>query len=839
MLAASSVGLSIEQAYNRSSVSIKNNKFSHSARASGLKVYVMTDTKPQKHFRTCNLCEAMCGLVVEHDGKQVLSIKPDKEDVVSKGHICPKALALKDFHEDPDRLRAPMLKTAQGWKQISWNRAFDIVGKRVKEIQNQYGKDAIGVYLGNPNAHHHGNVIYLLNFLRSLDTKNRYSATSNDQLPHMRANYELFGHQALFPVPDIDHSDLYILLGCNPAASNGSLMSAPDYLGRLKAIRKRGGEVILIDPKKSETARVVDQHLFIRPGTDALMLLGMVHTLFDEGLVDLGRLQPIIEGLADVQIISSDFPPERVANACGIDAETIRDLARKLANTARGVMFGRMGTSTQEFGGLSTWLIYVLNILTNHLDERGGLMFTKPAADLTELTHYLDEKGSNGTFTTESGLPEFGRELPSSAIADQIETKGPNQIRAMITVAGNPVISSPNSNRLERALGSLDFMVCIDSYLNETTKHADLILPGSSQLEQAHYDIIFNLISVRNVAKYSPALFEPGKNTKHDWEILLELTHRFGRGGSILESTKEFAQYHAMKRLGPDGVLDILLRVGPYGTQLPGTSSVGTFILDTIQDVFPASHPLRRALDNGPYGPQNRGLSKGLCIASLKNYPHGVDLGSLQSALPERLFTSNKHISLVPAGYMADVPRLRKHLNMLDEMRESSQGKVDVHAQMTLIGRRDVRSNNSWLHNSQRLVKGKNRCTAQISKEDAEKRKISSGDMLKVSTDYGAVTIECEVTEDIMPGVISIPHGWGHDHEGTQLSIASKHPGVNMNVLISDQFVDKLTGTSVLNGMPVRVEVLKAPPRKAATQASKAKAKPRKKTASARKDKVA
>ena len=798
----------------------------------------MTDTKTQTHFRTCNLCEAMCGLVVEHDGKQVLSIKPDKEDVVSKGFICPKALALKDYHEDPDRLRAPMLKTAQGWKQISWNRAFDIVGKRINEIQDQYGKDAISVYLGNPNAHHHGNIIYLLNFLRSLDTKNRYSATSNDQLPHMRANYELFGHQALFPIPDIDHTDLFILLGSNPAASNGSLMSAPDYLGRLKAIRKRGGEVILIDPKKSETARVVDQHMFIRPGTDALMLLGMIHTLFDEGLVDLGRLQANIEGVADVQIISSDFPPERVAAACGIDADTIRSLARKLAETPRAVLFGRMGTSTQEFGGLATWFIYLLNILTSHLDERGGLMFTKPAADMVELTHYLNEKGSSGTFTTEGGLPEFASELPSSAIADQIETKGPSQIRAMITVAGNPVISSPNSNRLERALGSLDFMVCIDSYLNETTKHADLILPGSSQLEQSRYDIVFNLLSVRNAAKYSPALFEPGKNTKHDWEILLELTHRFASGGSLLDSVKELGQYQTMKRLGPDGVLDILLRVGPYGTQVPGTSSVGTFIIDTIQDVFPASHPLRRALDNGPYGPQNRGLSKGLCIASLKNYPHGVDLGSLQSSLPERLYTSNKRISLVPGNYMTDIPRLRKHLGLLDEMLGASAKHSDEHAQMVLIGRRDIRSNNSWLHNSQRLVKGKNRCTAQISEEDAKLRKISSGDMLKVSTDYGAVTIECEVTADIMAGVISIPHGWGHDHEGTQLSVASKRPGVNVNVLISDQFVDKLTGTSVLNGMPVRVEVLKTPPRKAASRAEKPKAAAAKKT-SARKARVA
>lgn len=772
----------------------------------------MKQQEALKHFRTCNLCEAMCGVVIEHDETQVLSIKGDKEDPHSKGHICPKALALKDYHEDPDRIRTPMLKTQQGWKQISWSKAFDIAATRIREIQREHGSDAVGAYIGNPNVHHHGNLLYMLNFLKSLQTKNRFSATSNDQLPHMRASYEMFGHQALFPVPDIDHTDLFILMGSNPAASNGSLMSAPDYLGKLKAIRRRGGEVILIDPKKSETAKVVDTHHFIKPGTDALMLMGLVHTLFDESLVDTGRLQSVIEGIANVQLMSSDFAPETVAPLCGIDAETIRDLARKLANTPRAAIFGRLGTSTQEFGGLATWLLYVINILTGHLDERGGLMFTKPAADLVELSSYIGEKGSVGTFSSVSGLPEFSSELPSSAMADQIETKGSAKIRAMITIAGNPIISSPNSNRLERAFGALEFMISIDSYLNETTKHADLILPGTSQLEQSHYDVALNMIAVRNVAKYSPALFEPPKNAKHDWQILLELTRRIKSGGSLLRGARVETEYQTLKRLGPDGILDMMLRLGPYGTQLPGTSTLGAFLIDTIQDIFPPGHKLRKAVDNGPYGPQNRGLSKGLCIASLKSYPHGVDLGSLQSALPERLFTRRKRIKLVPQSYLEDLPRLRKHLQLL-------QGAKDC-KQLLLIGRRDVRSNNSWMHNSQRLVKGKNRCLAQINPKDARSLKLKSGDLIKVSTDYGAVRIECELTEDIMQGVISIPHGWGHDHEGTQLSVASKRPGVNVNVLLSDQFVDKLTGTSALSGMPVNVELESRPKQSSRRKAS-------------------
>jgi anaerobic selenocysteine-containing dehydrogenase len=757
----------------------------------------MTQHKASQHFRTCNLCEAMCGVVIEHAGEEILSIKGDKNDPHSKGHICPKALGLKDFHEDPDRLRVPQIKTEDGWKQVSWNKAFNIIANKVKAIQKDHGKDAVGVYVGNPNVHHHGNILYLLNLFETLETKNRFSATSNDQLPHMRANYEMFGHQALFPVPDIDHTDLYILIGCNPAASNGSLMSAPDYLGRLKAIRKRGGQVILIDPKKSETARVVDQHLPIKPGTDALMLMALIHTLFDEGLVETGRLKSSIEGIADVQLLCTDYQPERVADICGMPAQTIRDLARKLATTPRAAIFGRMGTSTQEFGGLATWLVYVANILTNHLDERGGLMFTKPAADLVEVSTFLGEQGSVNSFQSKSGLPEFSGELPANTMADQIEIEGPNQIKAMFMIAGNPVLSSPNSNRLDKAFAGLDFMVSVDSYLNETSKHADVILPSSSHLEQSHYDVALNMIAVRNVAKYSPPLFKPAKNTKHDWEIILEIARRLQPTG-LLDTLKTEARYQTLKRLGPDGVLDLLLRVGPYGTQIPGTSQIGAFIIDTIQDIFPPGHILRRALDVGPYGPQNRGLSKGLCVASLMNYPHGVDLGSLQSSLPERLFTQNKRIKLVPPSYSADMPRLRKFMEQA-----SSAANADT---LSMIGRRDVRSNNSWMHNSKRLVKGKNRCTMQIHPDDAAKRKISNGEEVRISSKLGSIQIPAEITDDIMQGVVSVPHGWGHNHGDTQLSVASVRPGVNVNILLDDGFVDKLTGTSVLNGVPVQVE---------------------------------
>ncbi len=743
------------------------------------------------HFRTCNLCEAMCGIAIEVENNQITSIKGDHDDTFSKGHICPKALALKDIQEDPDRLKQPLMKTKEGWKTISWNKAFDLVASKAKEIQKTYGKNALGAYFGNPNTHHHGNILYLLPFIQALKTKNRFSATSNDQLPHMQANLELFGNQYLFPVPDIDHMDLFILLGSNPSASNGSLMSAPDYSGRLKKICQRG-EVILIDPRKTESTKTCTEHLFIKPGTDAFLLLGILNTLFAENLIETGRLHPHMEGLAEIQLICAEFSPELVSTSTGISPENITKLARKLASTPRACIFGRMGTSTQEFGGIATWLIYVINALTNHLDERGGLMFTKPAADMTEITDWLGQKGHLNRYRSISGLPEFSGELPSSTMADQILLDSDEQIKMMFVVAGNPILSSSNSKRLEEAFKSLDFMVSIDFYLNETSRHADIILPPTAPLEQSHYDLAFNMISVRNVAKFSPALFENDKNTRHDWQILLELKKRLD-SLDILSRAKESASYQVLKRVGPDGLLDLILRTGPYGTQLPGTSQTGRFIVDAIQGFIPSKHPIRKILDLSPYGTPNRSLSKGLCLSSLLNYPHGIDLGPLQSRLPERLYTPKKRIRLAPISYLKDMTRLRKALE-----REPSNN-------LLLIGRRHVRSNNSWLHNSYRLVKGKNRCTLMIHPEDAQKANLKDGDTALVKSRVGMLHIETQVTKEIMQGVISIPHGWGHSLPDTQLSVAEKYSGVNINILTDDAFVDRLTGTAAFNGIPVSV----------------------------------
>jgi len=772
----------------------------------------MDTVQPEVHYRNCNLCEAMCGVAIEVEDRQIISIKGDKEDPFSKGHICPKALSLKDFHEDPDRLRKPMLKTNEGWKEVSWGKAYDFIGSKVKRVQKDHGADAVGVYLGNPNVHHHGNLLFGGLFLAGLNTRNRFSATSNDQLPHMRTNFEMFGHQLLFPVPDIDHTDLFILVGSNPAASNGSLTSAPDYIGRLKNIRRRGGKVILIDPRKTETARVVDEHISVRPGTDAFVFLGMLNTLFDEGLIETGRLKSNIDDIAQIQLLCSDFTPEYVSPITGLQADQIKSLARQLAKTPRAALFGRMGTSTQEFGTLATWLIYVLNVVTNHLDERGGLMFNKPAADMVELAALAGEKGHVNEYQSRSGLPEFGGELPASTMAEQIELPGEGQIKAMFVVAGNPVLSSPNGERLSKAFESLDLLVSLDCYMNETSCLADVILPSTSQLEQSHYDLVFNMMSVRNVAKFSPALFEREKSARHDWEILLELSRRLA-GNGIRSRAQNEVVFQVLKRLGPDGLLDIILRTGPYGTQIPGTTQVGAFFIDALHDLFGNNHLIRKLIDMGPYGAPNRTLSKGLCTASLQNYPHGVDLGSLQSCLPDRLYTDNKRIKLAPTSFIKDMSRLRKR----------GEHVLSVgHDQLLMIGRRDVRSNNSWMHNFQRLVKGKNRCTALMHPADAESRGIKEDADVCVSSEIGSIELPVELTTDIMEGVISVPHGWGHTNDEVRMEIAKRRPGVNVNAIIDDKFVDRLSGTSVLNGVAVSVVSCGTAPEAAKPSAAKA-----------------
>ena len=722
-------------------------------------------SKSAPHYRSCNLCEAICGIEISVEAERKLIIRGDKEDPFSRGYICPKAVALQDFHFDADRLRQPVRRTASGWQRISWDEALDEVGKNLKRIYATYGRNSTATYLGNPNVHNYGAMLFAPGFLRSLHTRNRFSATSVDQLAHHLAAYLMFGHQLLLPVPDVDRTNLFLILGANPAVSNGSMMTAPDISNRLQALRERGGKVIVVDPRRNETARVADRHLFIRPGTDVFLLLALLHVIFAEQLTRLNRLASFTDGVEAVAKIAAEFSPERVASVTRIEAQEIRRLAREFVAAESAVCYGRIGLSTQEFGGVCQWLINVLNIVTGNLDREGGAMFPLPAFDPVTAPRSLAPRGSYGRWRSRvRKLPEFGGELPVVALAEEILTPGDGQVKALVTLAGNPVLSTPNGRELDRALESLEFMVSIDPYINETTRHAHIILPPTSPLERGHYDLAFHVLAIRNTTKFSPVLFERDKDALHDWEILLELQTRMEQHGNDLF---RLLKRNLIRSFGPERILDLALRFGPYGGRL------------------------------NPF-------SKGLTLKKVKAAVHGIDLGPLRPCLPARLRTDNRVINLAPELFVQDIERVKSRL-----ANATSNGDSD--GQLLLIGRRQLRSNNSWLHNSSRLVKGnpaKPRCTILMHPTDAVDRNLKQGQEALVKSRVGAISLPVELSNEIMRGVVSIPHGWGHDRAGNQLAVAQQHAGASINDLTDESSIDLLCGTAAFNGTPVTVEAL-------------------------------
>ncbi|WP_428653762.1 molybdopterin-dependent oxidoreductase [Runella sp.] len=697
-------------------------------------------TNPSVHYRACNLCEAICGLEITYVDNQVVSIIGDKKDSFSRGHICPKALALKDIYEDPNRLKLPLKRSENGWKTISWENAFDEITNKIKAVQIRNGNNAVAMYAGNPSVHNSGTFLSGTSLMRVLKTRNIYSATSVDQLPHHFAAWQMFGHPFLLPIPDIDRTDFWLIMGGNPIASNGSLMTVPDVGNRLKAIQQRGGKVVVIDPRFTETATKADEHHFIRPGTDVFLLLAMLQVIFAEGL---DKTPDFVTGLEELKHIVVEFLPEKVEAQTGIAADSIRSLTRAFANAPSAVAYGRVGLSMQAFGGACQWLLNALNIVTGNIDRAGTAMFTHPAVDILANPKGLYDK-YNRYQSRVRGLPEFMGELPVSVLAEEILTEGEGQIKALITSCGNPILSTPNGRQLDKALESLELMVAIDIYVNETTRHADYILPPATGLEVAHYDLTFNALAIRNVTRFSEPLFPKAENAKYDWEIFQELAARLS--GDYSAKTASAPQ-------DPHSKVDMGLRFGGYQ----------------------------------------------LSLEQLRQQPHGMDLGPLRPDLPNRLQTQDKKIHLAPELLRKDVARIKKVL-------EQSLSNSDF--DLLLTNRRHLRDNNSWLHNSQRLVKGRNRCTLMMHPDDAMQRNIAEIDVVKISSRVGEVEVPVEITDKVMKGTVSLPHGYGHGREGVQLSVAQSHAGVSVNDLTDDLVIDELTGNAVFVGVPVRVEVV-------------------------------
>lgn len=702
----------------------------------------------QTHYRTCPLCEATCGLAIDVDGDTVVKIRGDEQDAFSRGYLCPKGVALMDLHADPDRLRRPLRRTSGGFEPIAWDDALDEAADLLTKVQQRHGDDAVAVYAGNPTVHNIGAMLFGPPLMRALGTRSRFSATSLDQLAHHLAAWAMYGHQLLIPIPDLERTRLFLMLGANPVASNGSLMTAPDVKKRLLELRARGGKLVVIDPRRTETAAIADEHHFITPGTDVFLLLAIVNTLLHDKLMRPGPLPAITRGLGEVEAAVIEYTPEKAAAVTGIDAGVIRRLARELGTAESSVAYGRMGCSTQEYGGLCQWLFQLINLITGNLDRPGGVMFTRPAVGVLERV----SRGSYGRWRSRvRGLPEFGGELPSATLAEEIDTAGQGQIRGLLTNAGNPVLSAPNGNRLEAALPTLEAFVAVDFYLNETTRHAHLILPPTGPLEHEHYDAAFYALSIRNVARWSDPVFDRPPGTLHDWEILGGLTERILARRKAPLSKRMAAR--AQRALGPERLIDLGLRVGPYGLR--------------------------------------RGLS-GLSLAALRAAPHGVDLGPLQPCLPAALRTKSGEIEAAPKLFLDALATLR-----LPPPRPDGE--------LSLIGRREIRTNNSWMHNAPRLAAGKDRCTVWMHPSDASARGIGDGARVRVRSRVGEIELSAQVTDAIAPGVVSIPHGFGHDRPGTRLRVAREHAGASINDLTDDQRVDALTGAVAFSGVPVTV----------------------------------
>lgn len=746
-------------------------------------------------FRTCPLCEAGCGLEITLKGEQVVRIRGDRDDVFSHGFICPKGSTLKQLHEDPDRIRKPLVKRNGVHVEVEWDEAWQEVHRGINGIIDRHGREAFAVYLGNPGAHSLSAMMYNRVVLQSVGTRQRYSASTVDQAPRQVASAYVFGTAVSVPVPDLDRTDYLMILGGNPYASNGSMCTAPDFPGRIEAIRARGGKLVVVDPRRSRTAEEADEWLAIRPGTDALLLMSIVNVLFADGLANPGPVvSGLLNGLDEVRNASAAFTPEAVAPTTGLDPTVVRRIAHELAAAPTSTVYGRIGTTTTEFGTTASWLIDVINILTGNFDSPGGAMFAMPVAGGAST------RGQSGTgpgFKTGRGhtrvrnLPEIMGEYPVAALAEEITEPGEGQVRAMITVAGNPVLSTPNSNRLDAALETLEFMVSVDMYLNETTRHANVILPPPSQLQRGHYDLLLLQFAVRNVANYSPPVLPLDEGQPDEWEVMAKLSMMLqGKG------------VDADPAIVDDSSISSLVRHSVSDPNSPIRGRDADEILAMLAET--GHRGPERTLDfmlrTGPFGDGFGSNPQAVSLQTLIDNPHGVDFGALEPRLPEILRTPSGRIELAAAPLIGDVDRLAAAMITPDP------------DQFTLVGRRHLRSNNSWMHNINVLVKGKVRCTLTVHPDDAAKLGLVNGGYAKVTSRVGSVEAPVEISEDIRPGVVSLPHGWGHGVEGTRMSVAAEHAGVNSNVLADHEAFDPLSGTSVLNGIPVTiVPVLTAP----------------------------
>ena len=718
-------------------------------------------TMSQTVFRTCTLCEAMCGLSLEVDGDKIVDVRPDEDDVFSRGYICPKGAAIAAVHDDPDRLRSPMRRTPSGdFEPIGWDEAFDLVGAKLNSIRAQHGADSVALYMGNPIAHNHAALILRNGLMRALGTRNCTSAGSQDTSPRFATSYYLYGSSLAVPIPDVDRTDYLLCLGANPRVSNGSFLTAPNIRERLQGIRRRGGRVVVVDPRRTETAREADEHVAILPGGDAAFLFSIAHVIVNEQLVRREHVDRLSVGFAEIERRLAPFTPQSVAGTTGIDPATIRRLAREFAAAPTSVAYSRVGVCNNAHGTVATLATDIVNLVAGRVGEIGGAMFPTPVFDARPILKLTKADGHARWQSRVRGLPETFGDLPAAILAEEIETPGKGQVRAMVTYAGNPVLSTPNGPRLDRALGQLEFMVSVDLYINETTRHANVILPPAWSLTEDHVDLISTNAAVRNVARWSPPALPRPANSRSDWEILLELTYRLG-GGPTGIRVVDWA-HRLGRRVGirwrPDATVDMLVRLGPHGDR---------------------------------YLPFGRGLN----LKKLKAAPHGIDLGPMQPGIAHRVVHRDGKMHL--DGQVL--------LSAIDDLAASLDQKPRGEDMLLLIGRRELRSNNSWMHNVPELVSGRPRCVLLVHPHDAARIGVNDGDTAILESAVRTGEVPVHLSDEMRAGVVSLPHGWGHAASARWQQVAGANPGVSANDWTDDQQIESVVGQSILNGVPVRL----------------------------------
>jgi anaerobic selenocysteine-containing dehydrogenase len=743
---------------------------------------VATSNGHRTALRICPLCEATCGLELTLDGDRVTSVRGDRDDVFSGGYLCPKGALFGELEHDPDRLDGPRVRRDGKLVPATWDEADAEVATRLRAVVDEHGPDAVAIYLGNPNVHTLAGQLYARPLVKALRTRNVYTASSVDQLPKHVACGAMFGDPLAIPVPDIDRTELLVVLGANPRVSNGSLLTAPDLPGRLSALRRRGGRLVVVDPRRTRTAERADLHLAIRPGTDALLLAAIVTTVHDEGLVRIPEhLHDRVAGVEDAVAALAPFTGESVAAACDVEPGAIRQLARDLAATERACVYGRLGTTTTRFGTLTSWLVDVVNLITGNLDVPGGAMFPLPAHHRpTRRPFRMGRWNSRVT-----GLPEALGELPVATLGDEIETPGEGQVRALICIAGNPVVSTPDADRLDAAIAGLDLVISVDPYVTATTRHSDVLLPPPSALHRSHLDLAFAGLSIRNVVHYSPPVLPLPDGRRDEWEILLGLAAiALGAEPPIdIDAADRFVAQQVAESL----VADPAARTGELDTDA---------LLRSTGELHGPERLLDLLLRAGPYGDGFGSQPGGLSLAEVQAHPHGLDLGALEPRIPEVLRTASGMVEAAPDVMLNDIDRLHGWL---------ASGEAEAHEGLVLIGRRHLRTNNSWSHNVRGLIKDQQLCTLLINPVDAATRGLGDGDLAMVRSTAGTLTVPVEVSDELRAGVVSLPHGFGHDREGVEMSVARKVGGVTSNVLTDRSVVDPVSGTAVLNGIPVDV----------------------------------